>query len=82
MSLFPCVFGDWLTLTPQTREEEPNHRHLNQRFARLHFSFVILAHSSVTREPAQGAFNDPTTLPPNAVFSFGVDVVMVIMLSF
>src|SRR2546430_6746941 len=31
-----------------TSEEQPNHRHLDQCFTRLHFSLVVLTHSPVT----------------------------------
>src|SRR6266581_5548374 len=34
----------------QTSEEQPNHRHLDQCFTRLHFSLVVLTHSPGSRE--------------------------------
>src|SRR5436305_5593204 len=44
----------------QTSEEQPNHRHLDQCFTRLHFSLVVLTHSPVTRNPTECSLHDPS----------------------
>lgn len=44
----------------QTSEEQPNHRRRDQRFAGLHFSFVIFTHSPVVRNPTERALHRPT----------------------
>jgi hypothetical protein len=45
-------------------------------------SLVVPHQASKTRVPGKRALNDPATLPPNAVFSFGGGVAIVVMLSF
>jgi hypothetical protein len=44
----------------QTSEEQPNHRQLDQCFARLDFSFVIFTHSPVARNPTERALHYPS----------------------
>src|SRR2546429_6253280 len=55
------VFGNGCVLAPQMSEEQPNHCHLDQCFTRLHFSLVILTHSSVTRNPTECSLPHPSS---------------------
>jgi hypothetical protein len=43
---------------------------------------MIAAEPPPAGDPGEAALNDPATLPPNAVFSFGGGVVIVVILSF
>jgi hypothetical protein len=56
--------GNGFVLVRQTSEEQPNHRHLDQRFARLHLSFVILTHSPMARNPTECALHHESGAAP------------------
>jgi len=45
---------------PHSREQQTHHRHLDQCFAGLHLPLVVLAHSSLSRKPAQRSFHHPS----------------------
>ena len=51
--------GRELPPTPEASHQQTNHRHLDQRFARLDFPLVILAHAAVARKPSEGPFHYP-----------------------
>lgn len=55
--LFRCP----LHTPAQAGEQQPNHCHLDQRFARLHLPLIILAHSSIARDPTEGTLHHPST---------------------
>src|SRR6266704_3584385 len=50
----------------QTSDQQPDHRHLDERFAGLDLSLVVLAHSPVARNPTECAFHDPTARHPTS----------------
>src|SRR5258708_9157545 len=41
-------------------QQETHHRDLDACFAHLDFAFVLFAHPPIAREPAEGAFDDPS----------------------
>lgn len=53
------VIGSHHDLRPW-RDQQPNQRHLDERFARLDLALVILTHLAVPGQPAKRAFHDPT----------------------
>jgi hypothetical protein len=46
-------------LASQAQDEQPNHRHLDQRFAGLDLALVVAASPSVARKPTKRALHDP-----------------------
>jgi hypothetical protein len=59
-TVFPLGLALWSTLPFHSREQQPNHRHLDQRFAGLDLPLIILAHSPLARDPTQCAFHYPS----------------------
>jgi hypothetical protein len=51
-----------LCLPSQASHQQADHRELDERFARLHLSLIVLAHRPVARQPAEGPFYDPSLL--------------------
>ena len=45
---------------PHSCEQQAHHCHLDECFAGLHLPFVVFAHSSIAREPAECSLHHPS----------------------
>jgi len=57
--LSESLFGQVSIPPSLARDQLPNHRHLDQRFACLHLALLVFAHPTVPRKPGEGPFYDP-----------------------
>src|SRR5215469_4020327 len=54
------MFGHSSCLPSKPGRQQPNHRHLDERFTGLHFALIVLAHSAIAGQPAACPFYDPS----------------------
>ena len=76
------LLSGYLSCVGKPSEHKSDHGQIDPGFFTGGQDFIVLGQAAPGGEPGKCAFNDPATLPPNAVFSFGGVAVMVIMLSF
>src|SRR5262249_10184298 len=46
-------------LLPETSDQQPHHRHLDERLARLHTALLVTCQSAMPKQPGETPFNDP-----------------------
>jgi hypothetical protein len=60
----------------QASQHEPEHGEIDHGLTTAGQILIILAHATIATYPCQSSLNDPATLPPDAVFCFRVEAIV------